>query len=151
MSSWNNNEGVDGLEILLNRTIAEIRVNEEYLVFTDTEGQIFGFEVIGDCCSHSYFYDFHEPDRLLKGNPVTGVEEIALDDDETGEYGDVVACYGYRLTTHDETFGPVSTVFSFRNSSNGYYGGWMQRLSAEAMARLDLAKLDVITETVTEI
>lgn len=151
MSSWDENEGVEGMEILLNRTIAEIRVNEEYLVFTDTEGQVFGYRVIGDCCSHSYFYDFHHPERLLKGNPVAAVEEIELGDDETGEYGDVVACYGYRITTNDETFGPVSTVFSFRNSSNGYYGGWMERMRPQDIARLDLAKLDVLTETVTEI
>lgn len=149
---WNREtEGVNGLAVLVGRTIAEIRMDETALIFTDTEGQVFGFGVEGGCCSYSYFHDFHHPDRLLYGNPITAVEEIPLDDDETDDTAACVACYGFRFTVEDYFLGPISAVFSFRNASNGYYGGWLTRLSAEDVARLNLDDIDVITETVLEI
>ena len=35
--------------------------------------------------------------------------------------------YGYKIVTAHPVFGEVTSVLSFRNSSNGYYGGWMDR------------------------
>ena len=42
-----------------------------------------------------------------------------------------VQVYGYRITAEHPLFGPVSAVMSFRNTSNGYYGGWMDRSHKE--------------------
>ena len=39
--------------------------------------------------------------------------------------GELIQKYGYAITTESEQFGEMTSVFSFRNSSNGYYGGWM--------------------------
>jgi hypothetical protein len=32
---------------------------------------------------------------------------------------------GLEIVTDDPKFGEVTSVFSFRNDSNGYYGGWI--------------------------
>lgn len=52
---------------------------------------------------------------------------------------------GYRLTTVHPKFGEVSSVFSFRNVSNGYYGGWIEPVD------LDVTKADQIKLTDDEV
>jgi hypothetical protein len=84
----------------------------------------------GDCCSQSVFYDFCGVKKLLAGNPVVKVEDIALTDEELAvckardnkNYQEEIDVYGYRIITKDPILGEVSSVFSFRNYSNGYYG-----------------------------
>jgi len=118
---------------LIGKTVKHIFLNEEYLKFV-TDGGNFVFTVEGDCCSHSYFYDFIGVKKLLAGNPITSFESVELSEDDPrakvkpDEYEEI-ECYGYRITTEDPKFGEVSSVFSFRNSSNGYYGGWMRDTS----------------------
>lgn len=114
---------------LVGRTIKKIFMNENNLKFETNSGN-FVFEVEGDCCSSSYFHDFMGVAKLLKGNPVlsvkriefmTGDSAVKINRNDNGE----VVCYGYEIVTEDPKFGLVTSVFSFRNSSNGYYGGWM--------------------------
>lgn len=110
--------------------ISAVYWSEEHLTFQADDGQLFGFTVFGDCCSHSYFHDLIGLEKLLAGT-VIKFDPISLamsdrvgDDNDSDEY---VQKYGYRVVTKHPTFGPVTTVFSFRNASNGYYGGWMER------------------------
>jgi len=79
----------------------------------------------------SYFADFHGVNNLYENGPVLSIQEIPLQSgdpgylppDSKGPRGeDSVAVYGVRLTTMHPTFGEVSSTFSFRNESNGYYG-----------------------------
>ena len=79
----------------------------------------------------SYFADFHGVNNLYENGPVLSIQEIPLQSgdpgylppDSKGPRGeDSVAVYGVRLTTMHPTFGKVSSTFSFRNESNGYYG-----------------------------
>lgn len=117
------------LEDLVGTTVKEIYMDSEHLTFVTDKGD-FGFEVEGDCCSSSYFYDFHGVKKLLAGNPIVSVQGVSLEvskDEETEEdYNyDEIQTYGFELVTNDPTFGEVTSVFSFRNASNGYYGGWM--------------------------
>lgn len=118
--------GDEGLKALVGKTLTKVEISDEYLVFTDTAGEVFSFDVEGDCCSHSYFYDIYHPNRLVRGEPVLEVETIALTDpdDANARKGDCVVAYGYRIVTEGK-WGDWSTVVSFRNDSNGYYGGWM--------------------------
>lgn len=150
---------------LIGRTITRIRMNEDYLVFDTDAGEI-AYTVEGDCCSHSYFFDFYGVRNVLDNGPVSAFEEVELSpgdpgyhpddclgyqwDSEAGAYKpnacgrdhDQIAVYGLRLTTKHPVFGPVSSVFSFRNDSNGYYGGWMRRTSAPVN---DLGDLEDLT------
>ena len=111
---------------LTGKTIQKIFMSHGYLQF-DTDGGTFVYAVEGDCCSQSYFYDFHGVKKLLSGNPVVSAREIELEEptDEDARNGDVVVAYGYEIVTEDPKFGEVTSVFSFRNDSNGYYGGSM--------------------------
>jgi hypothetical protein len=85
--------------------------------------RIIRWAATGDCCSESWFADVAGVDALID-REVTAVEEIPLPDwvnvdDGRGRQEEDKA-YGYRITT---THGYCDVVF--RNSSNGYYGGWM--------------------------
>ena len=51
---------------LVGRTVNKIFMSNDYLQF-DTDGGTFVYAVEGDCCSTSYFYDFHGVEKLLKG------------------------------------------------------------------------------------
>lgn len=103
--------------------------SERYLRFKTDKGDI-TYEVFGDCCSHSYFHDFYGVTALI-GKTVTKIRSIELNPvdntrDEDGFFDDYTQVYGYALDYEDPKFGTRSAVFSFRNESNGYYGGWME-------------------------
>lgn len=73
-----------------------------------TDGGVIAYETEADCCSESWFADAIDelPDGYDDSNARTRQEQ-----DE---------CHGYTITT---AAGRTSIVF--RNSSNGYYGGWL--------------------------
>ena len=136
------------LNSLVGRNINEIRMDSEFLVFRTDDGT-YSFTVEGDCCSSSYFYDFYGVQNLLNNGPVLKVENVDLDVDEIEEdYGEVIQVYGYRFTTEHPTWGEVSSVVSFRNSSNGYYGGWMEAVNVSDSV---IDRLPVITDDVIEV
>lgn len=146
------------LNDMIGRTVNAIFWSEGTLVFM-TDAEPMAYAVEGECCSHSYFHDFYGVEHLLKNGPVISAEDIELapgDADyraktwEEGvgsvDYGEVEV-YGYRLTTEHPLFGPVSSVVSFRNSSNGYYGGWMQRVDPREIDRVfTLIRCDITGE-----
>lgn len=119
---------------LVGATVRAIHISEDYLTF-DTDRGLVTYTVEGDCCSHSYFFDFYGVEHLLKNGAVTAFESVGLSPGDVGYHAptwtvpedayDEVVVYGFRLTTEHPGFGSVTSVFSFRNSSNGYYGGWM--------------------------
>lgn len=129
---------------LIGANITAIHMNEDYLVF-ETDKGLMGYRVEGDCCSRSYFHDFYGIRNLLDNGPVTAFEQVSLSPGDpgyqpatwekgtgwdAGEYEDVKV-YGFRFTTEHPQFGPVSSVLSFRNASNGYYGGDMQDMDVD--------------------
>lgn len=74
----------------------------------------------GDCCSESWWADAIGVKQLLAGSRVTAAEEIDMptpEDNRTRQEQD--QAYGLKITTDR---GVCTLVF--RNSSNGYYGGW---------------------------
>ena len=129
----------DKIKNLVGKTIKRIFFNENYLRF-DTDDGNFTFNVEGDCCSRSYFYDFYGVKNLLENGKVLEVKEVELEPKDIIEQGkddfgnnkdkkysdEDIQVYGYQLTTESPKFGTVTSVFSFRNYSNGYYGGWME-------------------------
>jgi hypothetical protein len=40
--------------------------------------------------------------------------------------------YGYALVTQSQRWGEVTSVFSFRNYSNGYYGGFIVKIDVSS-------------------
>lgn len=49
--------------------------------------------------------------------------------------------YGYKIISESK-WGDQTSVFSFRNSSNGYYGGWMDLVSS---TQQDISHIPLIT------
>jgi len=119
----------DMLKKLVGREVEKIFFNENNLKFETDDGS-FLFGVTGDCCSRSIFYDFYGVKKLLENGKVISVRELPIEygnvEDKNKAYEDEsVKAYGYELVTEDPKFGDVTSVFSFRNYSNGYYGGEM--------------------------
>lgn len=139
---------------LVGASINEILMSDEFLTFQTDKGSI-SCQAVGECCSVSYFYDFYGVKNLLENGPVVSFEEIDLSPGDPGYlpggYDSTVGydstgfgyfqVYGYRLTTVHPKFGEVSSVFSFRNVSNGYYGGWINPID------LDVTKAEQIKLT----
>ncbi len=113
------------LKDLIGRKVTKIYLNQDYLQF-DTDGPTYTYVVSGDCCSISYFYDFYGVENLLKNGKITEIKTVGLNPTDLlvkENDCDCIQVYGYQITTESEHYGPVTSVFSFRNSSNGYYGG----------------------------
>ena len=112
--------------VLVGKTIVKIEIDKEeqaYLRFTDDHEKQYTFIAEGDCCSESWFYHVLGVDTLL-GNEITGgqsVEMGEIDDGKTRQEYDEL--YKITLITNKG----MSDI-EFRNSSNGYYGGWLSYL-----------------------
>lgn len=114
------------MEELIGKRIIKIFVSQDQsqIVFETNMGQI-TYDANGDCCSESWFADITGGLALLGAtvDEVTEVEreneEAYLTDGRTRQQSDVV--YGYKFKT---TKGWADIWF--RNSSNGYYGGWLE-------------------------
>lgn len=131
--------------ILHGKTVEAIYMSRKDLTFITDKGPV-SFAVTAECCSTSYFFDFYGVENLL-GSVVTGFERVYLSPGDPGYNSKThqtkpkgnpksktskkvaekvfTKVYGYRLTTEHPVFGDVSSVISFRNDSNGYYGGSM--------------------------
>jgi hypothetical protein len=114
---------------LIGKKILELKVSadESSLIFITDAGSVW-YETEGDCCSTSWFADVTGVQALI-GGVVVSSEEVSMDsynvNDGRGRSEEDQA-YGYKLTTDK---GYVDIVF--RNSSNGYYGGWMSLRTGE--------------------
>lgn len=148
------------LKELIGATVKKIFMNDEYLKFETDKGD-FLYTVEGDCCSHSYLYDFYGVKNLLNNGPITDVKTVEIDSEKAQEAEEAkrqekeksewphiesLQCYGYQLTTISPEFGEVTSVFSFRNESNGYYGGSITQITGD-----DMEVSPEVTEDIIEI
>lgn len=145
--------GEKDIERLVGRTIKKIYMNEDNLKFETNLGNIV-FQVYGDCCSRSYFHDFIGVEKLLKGTPVVSVSRVGLETANSKvpvnrNDSEEVKCYGYEIVTEDPQFGEVTSVFSFRNSSNGYYGGSLENAGDDTEVQPEITKdvLEAVSAT----
>ena len=124
------------LQKLVGKTIAKVFYSPDYLIFEDSEGIQHPYTVEGDCCSQSLFYDFFGIDVLIGGTikeiksvPVTPSDIYGNGSSykDQASYDDSIQVYGYQITVQPKeggyNYGERTAVFSFRNYSNGYYGG----------------------------
>lgn len=120
------------LKDLIGTVVNKLYVNIEYLKFETDKGN-FVYTVVGDCCSCSFFYDFYGVENLL-GRKIKEVKEVELHPTDLfviPDKGDCTAVYGFSITLEPKEgdfYGESTAVFSFRNESNGYYGGWIERV-----------------------
>jgi hypothetical protein len=110
---------------LIGKTINRIFVSKKdqtYLRFETNKGNV-DFGAGGECCSESYFSDVNRIKNII-GEKVIDVKEIELMEEEitnipSRQEEDKI--YGFKITTEKG-----DGLVIMRNSSNGYYGGWVQ-------------------------
>jgi len=117
---------------LIGKTINKITRPKgiDTLICFETSDGDFVYQTEGDCCSTSWFEHFEGIHNLI-GHEISSVEEIDIGKvfligsygpvDEYGEEHDCLQLYGIKLTTE-----LGNSRIEFRNSSNGYYGGWVE-------------------------
>jgi hypothetical protein len=117
---------------LLGATIIQVFIDnseQHYIKFVLDSGEVICYLAEGDCCSESWFADIIGIDALL-GQKIERVEDFECydipnnRDERTRQEYDAV--YKYMLVTRK---GYCDIIY--RNSSNGYYGGWLKLLQEE--------------------
>jgi hypothetical protein len=105
--------------ILRGKTILAIMIaqDKEALLFKTDAGDIVA-RCDADCCSHTWVENIEMPALGLPAL-VVETEDLHLADD-AWETGGCIQFYGFKITTDR---GEI--VIDYRNSSNGYYGGWL--------------------------
>ena len=112
------------MEELIGRVVRALYVSAgDGTMYFVTDGGVIAYETEADCCSESWFADVLGVEALL-GHRVLAVaiDELpdGYDDSNARTRQEHDECHGYTITT---AAGRTSIVF--RNSSNGYYGGWL--------------------------
>ena len=112
---------------IVGKKVRGVYMDSDRLIFDTDQGHA-NFYVTGDCCSSSSFHDFLGVPKLISGGPVLSVKEVEASElckNYHHEWDDSVVNYGYEFVVESPEFGEVTAVVSFRNNSNGYYGGEM--------------------------
>lgn len=122
---------------LIGEKITKVFIDEENLTFETASGKVINYAVRGDCCSKSVWYDFYGLEGLLKGGVVIEANDINLYENEgiknfvterlsrvdVKNYDLSIEIYGVAIVYDGGNYGERSAAVSFRNYSNGYYGG----------------------------
>lgn len=115
-----------------------IKDDEESLAFSCSDGSWVQWDVSGDCCSTSWFADLVGTQALF-GGTAREVQTVMMDEIgynvADGREREHDQAYGYKIITD---LGWCDVVF--RNSSNGYYGGWMSSSNGVAPSAEELAE-----------
>jgi uncharacterized protein (TIGR02996 family) len=114
---------------LVGRTVTEVKLNDDTLTLLTNDGP-FSYLAMGDCCSVSWFYRVLGAENLI-GQTVVAVAEGKTDDidpDDGLARQECDEAYGYCLLT-----AKGACEVTFRNSSNGYYGGWLEVVRRDAV------------------
>lgn len=113
---------------LLNKRVKAVHFPDDTnLVLTMEDDTVARFVVEGGCCSSSYFY--HQDDFRPEGKILRAVRDLPMpyyngdEDEKIGYTPECIQLYGYSFE-----YDGGSTILEFRNSSNGWYSGWMERV-----------------------
>jgi hypothetical protein len=93
--------------------------DKETVTFEFEEGPSVAYGVEGDCCSISWIEHLELPTESVLGLEILGVEDVCMGEEEKGDY-DCLRSYETRFRT-----AKGDIVLEYRNSSNGYYGGYL--------------------------
>lgn len=112
---------------LVGKIITKLEVGDYTLKITLENNEEIYFIACGDCCSESWFSDI-EGLRSILGKVVTGIYEpdFTKYDVEDGRCRqECDQYYGFRIMCEENW-----CDIMFRNSSNGYYGGWIEKFDS---------------------
>lgn len=125
MGYWDAEEK---LQTLVGRKLKSVSLSADKgtLTVEAQDGQTLKFGVEGDCCSHSWIEHLETPKDL------DGATVIECSNQGVGEIdsGDEYECLrGYQTIIQTDK-GEIT--MEYRNSSNGYYGGYLVYLGDES-------------------
>lgn len=111
------------LRDLCGKTVKAVELNADktFLVFVLDDGGVSAWSTEGDCCSNSWIEHINGVDTLL-GRKVNNIVDREMPNVDTADEYECIQCYGWTI----ETDGGRCDI-EMRNSSNGYYGGWLQK------------------------
>lgn len=110
------------LKDLVDRKVLKLFVGprEHSVYFELDNGKILCADTEADCCSETWFADIVGVQSLI-GGEVRSVENLEVPDgDDSRTRQEYDRFYGFKITT---VYGHCD--FIYRNSSNGYYSGWL--------------------------
>lgn len=111
---------MEGIEILLGKTVIEILSGEDHITFITSEGNIYRMVHHQDCCENVYIEDINGDLQDLVNSPITMAEEAVSTDLQPWESTE------HQAESFTWTFYKLATVKGYVNirwygSSNGYY------------------------------
>lgn len=128
---------------ILGLTINRLEIDDEYqhyLRFTGEDethnAEQIIWEAEGDCCSETWFAEINNIDALL-GRKILRIRELDMEKELTPEVYKERVNDGQTRQEYDHLYGIElqtdggSTLITFRNSSNGYYGGGYNEINAQ--------------------
>lgn len=111
------------LESIVGKRILSFEAADKAICFVG-ENERFYYELFADCCSETWLFRVRNAASLI-GQTVEGIVEVPTDDVDVND--------GMCRQESDQAYGiGVKTELGvceivYRNSSNGYYGGWIER------------------------
>lgn len=117
---------------MLGKKIAGVKVSSDQstIIFTFQDGFSRSFGVAGDCCSYSWIEHLEMP-TSVEGATLTGAYDSAPITQDHSEHDEEKS-----TDPHIQVYNTVFTtdrgeiVLEYRNSSNGYYGGYLVDVGA---------------------
>lgn len=121
------------MQELIGKTIVgmSISADAQFLVFNTNEGEV-AYYAEGDCCSNSWFENISGVNNV---GQVISVADINMPEPDQGDH-ECLRAYGIRIATN---IGHI--IIEYRNSSNGYYGGWCEFYDYALPDKINLRKL----------
>ena len=107
--------------LLVGRVLNGIKISPDNCAISLlTDVGVLYADAVGDCCSSSWIEHIEVP---ALGMPalIVAVEDLDMLDLGDQDGHECMQYYGYKITTDSGDL-----VIDYRNSSNGYYGGWLQ-------------------------
>ena len=108
--------------ILIGKTIIKIEMtaDSEQIRFFLREGdEPIVARCDADCCSHTWIENVSDPGAII-GHTIVRAGDVDMPDLGSPNEYDCIAYYGFEIAT-----AMGRCIIDYRNSSNGYYGGWL--------------------------
>lgn len=120
----------DAIKEMKGKTLGSVELakDKSSITFQMTDGSTYSFGVEGDCCSHSWIEHLEKPGDVA-GAVFLELKEDSMDvtdDDIENPMGKDYRAHEslMKYQSHFHTTKGVITL-DYRNSSNGYYGGYL--------------------------
>jgi hypothetical protein len=105
---------------LAGQRLVSVRVSEdkEELIFALEDGRKLKYFTVGDCCSSTWI------EHLTLPADIAGAEITGWKEQDMGEFEEDYSTIRVYQTSFATPKGEI--IVEYRNSSNGYYGGWLE-------------------------